>query len=146
MRDEAMLRKVGDQIAANPDQYYQGAWAMPSLDCGTKCCIAGTAVQLQPDFVAFAMEEDDYRSNVHFVKLAGEDKDRLIQQVAVERLGLTEEEADELFYEDWEPKRSHPTQPLHEAVRDALYALADGASIEDVSQELRFSSDDDWDA
>lgn len=121
-RDEGLLRKVGDRVATYPHTYDQYAWLEQDERCGTVGCLAGHTVLLHPEFRGVIADE---------LVLVGDAVEHL-PVVAREQLGLTEYEADVLFHADWQPAGSGP---LHERVRDALHALADGASIADVTHE-----------
>lgn len=112
-RDEALLRKVGDVIASEPWRYDQIAVLS---ECGSVGCIAGlSAVLAFPD-----------KSGAALLELYP------ITLMAERALGLTSDEAVRLFKWNWEPA-GDPSVPLHERVRDALYALAEGASVEEVT-------------
>lgn len=113
-RDEALLRKVGDTIAAEPERYDQKVWWLPHSECGSVACLAGHAVELAGLPVSTLTE-------------------KAIDETAEEVLGLTGYEAGRLFWGGWLPRRSYLGQQLGESIRDALYRLADGASIDEVS-------------
>lgn len=142
IRDEAMLRKVGDWIAENPEKYNQDVWIhsqdledssesyslekISLFKCGTTACVAGTAAFLWGDFVSFC-------GTYQMKTTAGQRL--LIKDAAQEALGLEESETWMLFDAIWQPAGDESV-PLHLRVRDALYKLADGASIEEVSVNL----------
>lgn len=117
VRDEALLRKVADAISAYPESYSQMTFMS---SCGTKMCIAGHA----------AMIADPDCSH------------QMIAIVGRRALGLTQYEAMILFDPNWRPVRSAPSlivgrfrrRPIIEDVADALYRLADGAPIEEVTE------------
>jgi len=123
-RDGALLRKVGDVIAAEPQRYSQTTWGRETK-CGTVACLAGHAALL----------------NANVAGLMGHSMGQVILKngwlaptysLAADALGLADEEEDVLFAGGWLPA-GDPATPLHERVRDALYALADGATVEEVS-------------
>jgi hypothetical protein len=81
-----LLRKVLEQITAAPETWDQSAWAA-TTPCGTAMCVAGHAAALTGH--TFRFESDGK---------AGDTTDgRLISAVAIEELGLTLYESDELF-------------------------------------------------
>lgn len=148
-RNAAMLRKVGDHIASEPDRYNQSVWAQLdtsnekhkgsvmidgvttptiNIECTSTCCVAGTAAYFSPDVVSW-IATDSYRPHADYA-LTAEGEIKLIMDVGREALGLDEEDARTLFSESWRPVGEGT---LHENVRDALYALADGADIYDVT-------------
>jgi len=122
-RDGALLRKVGDVIAAEPERYKQVNWLVDRT-CGTVGCLAGHTAMLVDGY-----ESHDGGSGVTVV-IHG--RKRRVSEAAQTALGLTDVEEDQLFGSDWEPA-GDPAVPLHERVRDALYALADGATVEEVT-------------
>lgn len=123
-RDEAMLRKVGDFIVENPEKYKQSRW------CGTTMCVAGTAVFLRSDFKRFI--------NDSTVQLTDRSS-HFIEELGQETLGLDYDDAQTLFYAAWLPDGVEDDESLQNPetlallVRDALYHLADGATIDEVS-------------
>lgn len=139
MRDEAMLRKVGDYIAEHPEEYDQSFWAQKSA-CGTTHCVAGTTVFLSPEFQTFIWYQGSiFTWSGMFTKENGEYRSIMLQ--ATYLLGLDCEEAYMLFNANWLPKWAGETdyspQMIAPLVRDALYALADGATIEDVTDHSK---------
>lgn len=125
-RNAPLLRKVGDHIAAFPTSYNQTAIieTEPGVECGTVACVAGWTAQLasetsQFNLSALTMMIGDY----HYDILDG----------ARSLLGLDKSEAMLLFSGGWLPKPSYKGQSHHLAVKDALYALADGADIKEVT-------------
>lgn len=132
MRNEAMLRKVGDAIAAEPERYMQTAFRIDHEDkCGSLHCVAGWAVQLSPE-LEWEQPADHYASDV---------RDRetgellRVDDAAARVLGLDPEDVG-LFAATWLPsgvrKHTHRAERA-ELVREALYKLADGAPLQDVS-------------
>jgi hypothetical protein len=86
-----LLRKSLEHITAHPEEWDQKVWAKRT-DCGTACCLAGTALAIQGyefewSFGAFSREA--------FATADGEN----IGDTAQEELGLTDDEADALFSE-----------------------------------------------
>lgn len=125
-RDGALLRKVGDAIFAEPERYDQRFWAKTST-CGTTACVAGHVVTFMDGFERVVPRDDGACDDV---VVYGEV--RFIADAATAALRLTEDEWRVLFHYNWEPT-GDPSTPLHERVRDALYALADGATVEEVT-------------
>lgn len=133
-RNAELLRAVGDRIAANPHLYDQSEWGL-EVDCGTVGCVAGHAVDLADGY------EIDYAFASHGTVARLTAGGRVATQVAArDALGLDQDEASVLFAGSWRPvgwKRHDDydlitTAPL---VRDALYRLADGASLYAVSEQ-----------
>lgn len=131
-RDGALLRKVGDVIAAEPERYDQHHWAERAA-CGTRACLAGHAVTMVDGFEGYAL---DHHHPAHGLPARADDvridgQLYAIEEVAQEALGLVDGEWP-LFDPGWLPA-GDPATPLHERVRDALYALADGATVDEVT-------------
>lgn len=121
-RNAALLRKVGRFIEEHPHRYVQGAW-----HCGSKMCVAGTAALLCDRFVGWDREDED----VACVRISKETVGREdVSDLAREELGLSFDEADTLFGPDWEPVGEGR---LATRVKKALYALARGADVMDVT-------------
>ena len=126
-RNSELFEAIADAIELAPERYDQSDWALPGPDdfeglpttellhrCGTKHCIAGWAVSLSTT--------EDTRNKTK------DDVDRRgWGAVARERLGLSFDEADELFGQHWLP-RAGMTVP------EALRALAAGADVRVVSR------------
>lgn len=157
-RNVELFRKVADAIEREPDRYNQRTWlsldnqittlAAPLEHCKTVCCVAGHAIMeststeewdsavstaLRHMAVIHKMGVDDPRllkditlDHVIIKNLIGEDHS--IPKRAAELLGLSNEEADFLFAENWEPESDL-------SVSDALRQLADGAELCDVSKD-----------
>lgn len=125
MRNEPLLRKVGDHIAENPKLYDQRHWSV-KVDCGTVGCVAGQTAIFHEDFEALA---DDYVE----LRKGEETVFRDIPSVAREMLGLSRFETEMLFSATWKPEGCG-RKPLPEAVRDALYGLAEGKTVREVSR------------
>lgn len=144
-RGPALLREVADYIGAHPDEYDQSTYGRRT-PCGSAFCIAGTAVYLvAPDALVWAPADEeggdrgvystldaaavpaDLRRTFHAVT---------IDEAARQALGLTSEEADQLFDGDWLPVGigNHSSSEEHIAlVVDALYRVAAGATIDSVT-------------
>lgn len=122
-RNAELLRQVGDHIAENPDSYSQSSWLAPADTlCGTVGCVAGHAFRI-------GYEGEHYENMGAFVYWQG--GQIFLDQEATVLLGLEDYDAQVLFHPDWEPAETAGS--LGERVRDALYGLADGKPIEDVS-------------
>lgn len=112
-RNDTLLRKVGDVIAAEPERYDQD---VVLSYCGTVACVAGHAALLaHPEKTAAQIINSGP-----------------VLATARDALGLSGDEWPRLFDFDWQPA-GDPSTPLHERVQAALYALAEGASVEEVS-------------
>lgn len=155
MRNEAALRKVGDLIADEPDRYDQSLFLIETQDqpCKTVGCVAGHAATLHPDvgkqeegakywFVKYHEPNPNPRTfgeEQHVWSMATLTDGRRtygVESLAREVLGLSPRESERLFAGDWVPLNcTNPDDPyeLATSVRDALYDLAEGASIEDVT-------------
>lgn len=123
-RNAELLRAVGDLIAAHPHLYDQSEWAM-AADCGTYGCVAGHAVDLAE---GYTLDHNRDRGAVSYRP----DGTRTTTSVAArDALGLTEDEAHNLFAGSWRPAGwdAQPPAVVAGLVRQALYRLADGASV-----------------
>lgn len=100
MRNEPLLRKVGDLIASFPDSYCQGIFFQETV-CDTLANVAGYAYLITDD-------------------------------LPQEALGLRNDEL-LIFHPDWLPSAHLNGTTLAEQVQSALYALADGADIVEVT-------------
>lgn len=90
-----LLWKVYDHIVAHPEEHYQEAWALKGT-CGTQFCFAGHAVAIgRPDAEVAWKQVGDYAAAS--VVIEG-DMAYEIRDIAKETLGLTDMEADALFY------------------------------------------------
>lgn len=129
-RNAALLRQVGDAVYDHPGQYNQGYWAERAhpheLTCRTAACVAGWTVRLQPNFERF-----EFRG-LFADRCVMDGKSRSVELEARRLLGLSKADADRLFSASWEPDGDAHT-PLHQRVRDALYALADGVDMGEVT-------------
>lgn len=130
-RNAELLRAVGDRVAAHPDLYDQAEWAQPD-DCGTRGCVAGHAVELADGYT--------FQTRYFHGSITNDPTGAQIPTAIAARevLGLTEGEATILFAGGWKPAGwDHDLGHADTAalVRDALYALADGATIFAVSQK-----------
>lgn len=121
-RNGPLLRKVGDVIAAEPERYEQMLF-FDIGECGTRACIAGHAA-----LVEYGSRVSTLRGGVVW----DDGSFTLVDEAAQDALGLTEEDAECVFGGRWLPA-GDPSMPLHERVRDALYALADGATVAEVT-------------
>lgn len=95
------LEKVRAYAHAHPDEFDMDYWVHIS-SCGTTRCIAGTAVFLfAPEARLQSMFEG---SQPDLVKLTPESEPELIEYVARDLLGLTDDQANTLFYSEsqWE--------------------------------------------
>lgn len=113
MRNAELIRKVADKVASEPHNYNQQLYI-----CDTKGCIAGHAL------VESGYKVDE--TGLRFVDVGAFH----IAYTAALLMGLSLDEANVLFHQQWEPAGEGP---LTERVQKALYALADGASVEDIT-------------
>lgn len=160
LRNEAMLRKVGDYIAAEPHRYDQGDWVQVTVVNATKrtlndyrgsgeiftqdvactsvCCVAGTAAMLDPLTEAWILYDESDGTSEEVI-YDGEVCE--IRDVGAEVLGLEPDDAEFLFDPIWRPTGDESI-PLTDRVRDALYSLADGATLKSVTSNWRTVSGD----
>ncbi len=144
-RNESLLRAAADQIRANPNGYDQKYWHRPALGgCGSTSCVAGHIVSCADGFEQFTASDTMILADLAVARAAqGEIRSRSdlvmvngrldeVRDVAAAAAGLAFHEEETLFHGSWLP-RGHDIMPLHEAVADALYKLADGATIEEVT-------------
>lgn len=88
-RNTELLERVMQHITDHPEQHNQSMWVN---ECGTAACFAGWATLLSgwyvqrvaPSKVVYVAHQDDLR-------------DFLVNDLAVELLGITNDEADVLF-------------------------------------------------
>lgn len=127
-RNAQLLRAVGDRIAAYPHLYDQSEWGRTN-DCGTVGCVAGHAAEL----AGYRLDVDGLFGAAVRSDDVGRESTR---DVARDALGLTDEEAARLFAGGWRPAGwdGHEDK-VAGLVRDALYRLADGAAVADVSDD-----------
>jgi hypothetical protein len=90
-----LLRKTLEHITAHPEEHNQSFWAVQT-PCGTAYCLAGHAVQLAGHEILWTDVcpcgcDSRERSAWHCTD------GREIEYVATEELGLTEDQADDLF-------------------------------------------------
>lgn len=112
-RNIELLTKVRDLVAADPTKLDMGIWALVPYDlvqlndggmakvtCGTTACIAGWAVQLGGS--KLLVTEQDLRDGVYSAGscVAGNGRVVDIENHARKLLGLTQDEADYLFFVD----------------------------------------------
>lgn len=134
-RNAELIRKVADKIAAEPETYDQTDWARYDPICGTTCCVAGHAMLESGLYYLSRGRGEGVLGKFCYIEFITHSGSRFIGQydrTAQALLGLTADEADKLFSSSWEPCG---VGPLEERVQKALYALADGAHIEDITAE-----------
>lgn len=90
----ALANKVMEHIEANPEEHDPTRWAIRN-SCGTACCFAGRTVVMTGWELIFGRHggSDDLTA----AWCSRDSEVRFINEVAAEELGLTEDEADELF-------------------------------------------------
>jgi hypothetical protein len=109
------LKQVRDHVVAHPDQHDQGEWFIDingyekpcviGSECGTAACVAGWTVLLngdQPIKMAFPDHGYTSASSVALINGGVMDIDDRAQQI----LGLTDDQAQELFYDISTPQRA----------------------------------------
>lgn len=105
--DIDLAKQVLAHITAQPGSWNQSMWARRT-ECGTAFCFAGHAVAIAYPGAVFDFGDDvlfgDEVDDAYHVTLPGESEPRGVRDVAMERLGLNEGEANELFdsYNDLE--------------------------------------------
>lgn len=85
-----LLRKTMERIEAYPDEWDQTYWAVRDA-CSTTMCFAGTAVWLAGH--QFAWHDDDDGQSADMTT-----NHRVIVYLAREELGLTDQQADDIFW------------------------------------------------
>lgn len=94
-----LLRKVLEHITEHPDEHDQGVWAV-TTPCGTVACLAGHAVAMSGgEFVwqypvPAEVRQFGATQSASFVAETG----RPVSHVAQQLLGLSDEEAGDLFH------------------------------------------------
>lgn len=127
-RNADLLKEVGERIAAEPASYSQATWGYaPQNSCNTTACVAGHAL------LASGYRLTQLQIFVDSNGKAIPDAAGVIRELAGNLLGLDANEAAILFDAEWEPRQDLGID-LAERVRKALYAIADGADIEDVTE------------
>lgn len=162
-RNAALLREIAGKIEAEPRHYYQGRWTaglwamedeaqkeaaifndIVTLDdgtamatsmpvryeaalCGTAFCISGWALHLSGWGVNWNIEPGESIWWPEWTDPSGERHYPDFSAEGARALGLYRNEAAELFAASWQPREGL-------SVPDALRALADGASVEEVSR------------
>ena len=120
----AHIRAIADQIELEPGSYDQGTYGCKEKQssCGTAHCIAGWSAKL-----------DGWSPRIGHgwgLLIRGGDDGMLeyaaCEEVAGKNMGVCEEDYEVLFNVDWEPIDSM-------TVPQALRALADGASVSDIT-------------
>lgn len=95
-----LLRKVLDHIDAHPDEWYQATWGIQTerSACGTAFCIAGHAIAMSGEHVvsfdsggSMLVDGEDY------IVVEGVGEVEAPEYIGSRLLGLTSEEADDLF-------------------------------------------------
>lgn len=122
--DVSRLRKELEHITAHRDEWRQSTWLerSPTSACGTVGCLAGnTALHAGYEFVW------DNRNWAAFVETT--DGARPIPEVAQELLGLTDEQASDLF---WTGNKLHDLWTLAE-----IYTGGEITTPDDVRAEYR---------
>ena len=98
------LRKTMEFIEANPDGWDQDTWAskgtLNGSACGSTMCFAGTTVFLAGAKIQYVAHPDhpNYLQAEHCVTPEGSMV--AIEDYATELLGLTDAQADDIFYSD----------------------------------------------
>lgn len=106
-RNTELFDKIADAIEAKPESYQQD---LVFNECGTAFCVAGHALRLTGE------EPQPYQgSAVLYLHIGWWTR-------AAKSLGLTEEESDLLFDEEWRP-------PADETVPQALRRIGRGGEI-----------------
>ena len=156
-KQNQMLCRVADRIENEPTLYDQTQWLnnergragyidvdnnrVDFFDCGTTACIAGwTVLEAWADmFDQLKVEHGNNRQGLTpFIGTPFADPVWGIPAKARDVLGLTEDELDILFSEDWLPhdySDSDDHVTLCKKTAQALRDIASGDSVIDVSQE-----------
>lgn len=93
MRNYSLIRQVRDHIVANPNEHNQDQWGIRT-PCKTTHCAAGHAVIIAGARPIWEVNGD------HYQMYGAEWRNRRWStgELAQHLLGLTDDEADELFY------------------------------------------------
>lgn len=144
MRNISLLEKVRDQILDHPETHDQGVWARVSYDeilgeepviieCGTAACVCGWACQLSGDRFLIHPQDKSWNGSYYpGLIITAEGEKHLIGERGQEVLGITDEEAMELFNEGLD----------RTTVLKHLDALINGEELEYAEYE---EYDDEWD-
>lgn len=115
-RNTDLFFAVAEAIEDDPRRYCQDSWYDRRRGCGTTACIAGWAAAI----VAKAGDLNRAR------RAWDDDPLFLASDIAQDALGLTDDEAYDLFNATWQPHDGL-------SVPDALRKIGEGAEIEDVT-------------
>lgn len=95
-----LLRRVLEHITAHPETWNQGVWAAGAKGCGTAYCAAGHAVVMTGHKIDWASAYDGVAEFVIDEGITNPAWHPTISEVAEAELGLTYEQAEELFEGD----------------------------------------------
>lgn len=122
-RNKELFYKIADKIEAEPERYDQDTWGAQTA-CGTAHCVAGWAANLEGCRATGGLGAPSWG-----LVIPPNGEIQSVRYFAMGALGLTEEEADNLFCATWVPR-------LGLSVPEALRLLGEGVDLESVS---------DWD-
>jgi hypothetical protein len=95
MKNYPLLRKTMEHIEAHPEEHDQDYWGLMTA-CGTVMCFAGHAAVFDGATPIWAQTPSDRYPEMDAVR--GVDGPVRVEQYAGRALGLTEKEADDLFW------------------------------------------------
>lgn len=90
-----LLRKVLEHITEHPNEHDQTDWATRVEDCGTTMCVGGHAVAMTGYEIVWPSDHRYIGSAT--CKKDGDVWGRSIEGAAMEELGLSSDQADQLF-------------------------------------------------
>lgn len=88
-----LLRKVLEHITEHPNEHDQTEWATRVEDCGTTMCVAGHAVAM----TGYEIIWPAHSGTAATCERDGDLWGRSIEGAAMEELGLSSDQADQLF-------------------------------------------------
>ena len=110
-RNRELFEKIAAQIEETPDRWNQSHWATDS-ECGTVMCVAGWAAELTCGLIEI---ESPWGNDKTMLAPAARDERHAalgFDTYGREVLGLTADEADEMFYGSWDEMEE---MDVHEA-------------------------------
>lgn len=146
IRNRAALLDLANALNEQ-ENYNQHSWGSATAlnepvisvtECTTRACLAGHTVMrahYQPRVTnSFGPSGNTLDLNWNWVRKSKKSKNfRHVSGVARKLLGLSKEEAKVLFDSYWKPRQGL-------SVQDALYELADGASVESITDPDLFET------
>ena len=130
MRNKELFYRIADHIEMHPELYDQVVWR-EQVPCGTVHCVAGTAVALEWSESAWRHDPDDdpeLNPVMDFAVVDPATGHRVpVSRAAQRLLGLSEAEAEVLFFSSWEPSDGL-------TVPQALRLIGNGSLVDEVTR------------